>query len=148
MSRTMILAIFTAIALSVPGLGTAARAASPVGHWLTQDRSGVIAIAPCGAGLCGRIVGMAEWPATGVPRDVHGQPQCGLTIISVKPPSAGKRWHGRILDPSTGRVYGAQLWVGKGGRLHLRGYIGLPLLGATQIWTPYAAPVPQDCRLT
>ncbi|MDQ2801169.1 MAG: DUF2147 domain-containing protein [Pseudomonadota bacterium] len=150
--RTGTRTIFAVAVLAVSGAGLSARAEtapSPAGTWLTQDRSGVIAIAPCGNGLCGRIVGMAQWPTNGtVPHDVHGQPECGLTIISVAPPSSGRRWHGKITDPHNGSVYSAQLWVGRGGQLHLRGYIGLPLLGATQIWTPYRAPVPQDCRLT
>ena len=30
----------------------------PTGLWLTQDREGVIAVAPCGSNLCARIVGV------------------------------------------------------------------------------------------
>lgn len=123
--------------------------AAPIGQWLTQDRSGVIEIGPCGTSLCGRIVGMAEWPADGhVPVDVQGRPQCGLTIIADARPGSEDRWTGRITDPDTGHVYSAELWVDQGGQLHLRGYIGLPVFGATQVWTPYRAPVPKDCRLS
>lgn len=148
-SRHETLAVFVMAILAAPALARPAQAASPIGTWLTQDHSGVIAITPCGARLCGRIVGMVQRLTNGAaPHDVHGQPECGLTIISVAPPSgSGGRWHGSITDPDTGRVYSAELWVGTGGQLHLRGYIGLPLLGATQTWTPYRAPVPQDCRL-
>lgn len=131
-------------------LAGAARAAPqvPVGKWLTEDRGGVIEIEPCGASLCGRIVGMTgRRPDGTLPVDVQGRPQCGLTIISDAKPGSADRWTGRITDPETGHTYGAQLWVDHAGQLHLRGYLGLPLFGATQVWTPYRAPVPKDCRL-
>lgn len=129
----------------------AARAAptAPLGTWLTEDHGGVIEIAPCGASLCGRIVGIAELrPDGSLPVDVHGRSQCGLTIISDAKQGSNHKWTGQITDPETGHVYSAQLWLDQAGRLHLRGYIGLPLFGATQVWTPYRAPVPKDCRLT
>lgn len=107
----------------------------------------MIAIGPCGDGLCGRIAGILDWPADGhAPVDVDGQPQCGLTIISDVHPGSADRWAASITDPENGRVYDAQLWVDRAGRLHLRGYIGLPLFGQTQIWTPYPGPMPKDCR--
>lgn len=123
-------------------------ARSPAGQWLTQDHGAVIAIAPCRDSLCGRIVGILDWPADGhVPIDVHGQPQCGLAIISGVHPGSAGRPAASITDPEDGRVYDAQLWVDAAGRLHLRGYIGLPLFGQTQVWTPYSGPMPKDCRL-
>jgi len=147
MQSTALAALFGLSLASMPA--AAAQAIPPVGQWLTEDRSGVIAISPCGGALCGRIVGMAEWPTNGtVPVDVRGRPECGLTIISDARLSSAGRWDGRITDPDTGRIYNAQLWVDQAGRLHLHGYIGLPLFGMTQVWTPYLAPVPQNCRLT
>jgi uncharacterized protein (DUF2147 family) len=147
MQSTALAALFGLSLASMPA--AAAQATPPVGQWLTEDRSGVIAISPCGGALCGRIVGMAEWPTDGtVPVDVHGRPECGLTIISDAKLSSAGRWDSRITDPDTGRIYNAQLWVDQAGRLHLHGYIGLPLFGMTQVWTPYPAPVPPNCRLS
>jgi hypothetical protein len=31
--------------------------------------------------------------------------------------------------------------------LQVRGYVGLRLLGQTQVWTPYAGPLRPDCGL-
>ena len=121
---------------------------SPEGQWMTQERGAVIAIEPCGPRLCGRIVGIADWPADGsAPVDVHGRPQCGLAIITDVRPGSANRWAADITDPENGHVYDAQLWVDEDGQLHVRGYVGLPLFGETQVWTPYSAPVPRDCRL-
>lgn len=142
-------ALAALVGLSLASMPAAAQATPPVGQWLTEDRSGVIAISPCGGVLCGRIVGMAGWLTDGtVPVDVHGRPECGLTIISDARLSSAGRWDSQITDPDTGRIYNAQLWVDQDGRLHLRGCIGLPLFGMTQVWTPYPAPVPQNCRLS
>src|SRR5271170_972461 len=60
---------------------SATPAASPLGTWATSNGHGVIAIAPCGEALCGRIVGIDRAPTAPMPTDVNGRSQCGLTII-------------------------------------------------------------------
>ena len=117
------------------------------GRWLTKDRSTVIDIEPCDGRLCGRIVGMANWPAQGVPLDLHGQPECRETIIRDFRAAEPNLWKGDIINPNNGKVYDAELWLGRDTLLHLRGYIGLPLFGQTQIWTRYDGDLPPDCHL-
>ena len=47
----------------------------------------------------------------------------------------GDDWSGgEILDPEQGSVYRASLHVDRDGRLDVRGYIGVSLLGRTQVW--------------
>jgi hypothetical protein len=138
-------------ALLAAALMVAQPAAEPVeGLWLTQDREGVIEIAPCaGAGaLCGRIVGQAEpLLADGTrPMDVHGVPHCGLVILHDARKAEDGRWHGRITDPDDGSDWSCVIWV-EGGALHLRGYLLVPLLGQTQIWHPYGGHVSRDCHM-
>jgi len=42
---------------------------------------------------------------------------------------------GRILDPENGKEYRLRLTPIEGGRkLEVRGYIGAPILGRTQVW--------------
>jgi uncharacterized protein (DUF2147 family) len=66
------------------------------------------------------------------------QPVLGLTIINGVKASAGDAglWDGgTILDPNEGKVYKVRLKPVDGGKaLEVRGYIGLPLLGRTQVW--------------
>jgi uncharacterized protein (DUF2147 family) len=130
----------------------AAQMPTVAGLWLTENRGGVIDIASCGdagtATLCGRIVGLAEFEADGsAPRDWRGGTQCGLRIIEDARLTSDGVWEGRITDPRDGRVYGAELRLDETGRLRLRGYLGLPLLGSTQLWTRYTGGLTRDCHL-
>jgi uncharacterized protein (DUF2147 family) len=137
-----------AMTLAVCLLGGGAAAAKTVaGQWLTEDGGGVIRIAPCGAVLCGRIVGMTDFGPSGTPKDVQGRSQCGLEIIHELRQSEAGLWSGTITNPEDGRTYDAQLSVDAAGRLLVRGFLGIPLFGATQIWTPYPGVLTEECRM-
>jgi uncharacterized protein (DUF2147 family) len=82
-----------------------------------------------------------------MPTDVLGRPQCGLTIISNQKLKVDGTWWGEITDPRDGDRYHAILWVDEGGNLHLRGFIGIPQLGATQIWHKFTGRLTNECRL-
>lgn len=121
---------------------------TPAGQWLTEGRDAVIGIAPCGAVLCGRILGVTlDRPGDPVPTDQQGRTQCGLTIIRAITPDSDGGWSARITDPRAGKEYRARMSLDGLGRLRVRGYLGIPLFGQTEVWTPYAARVPEDCRL-
>ncbi|MXP64840.1 DUF2147 domain-containing protein [Roseomonas sp. M0104] len=134
------------IVLAAAGPVAAQDAASPIGQWLIPDGEGVIEIGSCGRSLCGWITGMALGsPGEPVPRDAYGRPQCGLQILTMQPD--GEVWRGTIMDPRDGAVWRAEMWLGTDGNLRLRGYLGIPLLGRTQTWTPFAGRILPGCRL-
>ena len=120
---------------------------SPAGTWLTANGHGVIAIAQCGDALCGRIVGIDREPTEPMPTDVHGRSQCGLTIITNERPTGDGTWLGEITDPRDGSTYQAKLWLDEDGNLRLRGFIGIPMLGSTQIWRKFTGHLTADCAL-
>jgi uncharacterized protein (DUF2147 family) len=65
----------------------------------------------------------------------HDKPVVGMTIMwGVK--RDGDVWNGgQILDPHIGKTYKVRLKLADGGRkLDVRGYIGFPLLGRSQVW--------------
>jgi uncharacterized protein (DUF2147 family) len=126
---------------------SAAPMTSPVGTWLTASGHGVVAIAQCGDALCGRIVGIDREPTEPMPTDVHGRSQCGLTIITNERPTGDGTWLGEIADPRDGSTYHAKLWLDADHNLHLRGFIGIPLLGSTQIWRKFTGHLTAECGL-
>jgi uncharacterized protein (DUF2147 family) len=117
-----------------------------LGLWQTEDKRGVIRFGPCGATLCGVIVGTDPGKNGAVLRDIQGRPQCHLSIVNDLRPGQDSRLHGTVTDPEDGRVYGAEVWVPADGVLRLRGYIGLPILGATQLWPRYHGSIGADCQ--
>jgi uncharacterized protein (DUF2147 family) len=138
---------FAAAALVVAGLQgpAAAQGGGPNGRWLTQDRDGVIEIDACGRSLCGRIIALfRDRPGSAVPTDIHGRPLCGLQILEMN--TGQGKWSGSITDPRDGSTWQAEMRIGDDGHLHLRGYLGIPLLGRTQIWTRYAGRILENCR--
>jgi uncharacterized protein (DUF2147 family) len=69
--------------------------------------------------------------------DRKNQPKIGMEIIRGGQKAEGKdSWEGgKILDPENGKEYRLRLTPTEGGRkLEVRGYIGTPLLGRTQVW--------------
>ena len=67
--------------------------------------------------------------------DLRNRPLAGLRILwDLK--HVGAEWTaGQILDPKSGKVYRCTLSLTDGGRtLKVRGYIGMAMLGRTQLW--------------
>jgi uncharacterized protein (DUF2147 family) len=65
----------------------------------------------------------------------HDQPIVGMQILTGLRRANGHYAGGEILDPDDGRVYRAEARLIEHGRhLSLRGYIGLPILGRSQVW--------------
>lgn len=67
--------------------------------------------------------------------DEKDAPMLGLTIVKGMKREGNKYQDGTILDPRDGTVYHAQMEVSQDGqKLAVRGYLGIPLLGQTQVW--------------
>jgi len=67
--------------------------------------------------------------------DQKNLPELGLVMIKGMQRNGRHYEKGTILDPRDGSVYNAQLEVTEDGqKLKLRGYVGIPLLGQTQVW--------------
>jgi uncharacterized protein (DUF2147 family) len=144
------LALILSFGLSI-GPSMADQPSDPTGRWITAQHNAVIQIFPCGADMCGDIVGLVPAnPDAGMPTDWQGRPQCGLTIINTAPATDADGtpvWRGTVLDPRNGSVYQAKIKLDQDRHLELHGYIGLPIFGQTQTWTPYSGRTLSDCRL-
>lgn len=142
------LSVIAAVAIAIVAPFASARPSSPVGTWSTANGHGVVAIEPCGDAICGRIVGIERQPTEPIPTDVNGRSECGLTIITNQRPTSDGSWVGQITDPRDGRTWQAQISVDEAGNLRLRGFLGVPLLGVTQVWHKFTGRLTSDCGLT
>jgi uncharacterized protein (DUF2147 family) len=136
-----------ALLLAVVGLPVPARsaAATPVGLWYAEDGAAQVAIEPCGNALCGRVVWLrSPLDDDGCDlRDRHNPAPrlrsrrvIGLEVLQgLKPQPSGAWGSGSIYDPATGNTYTCNLALDGDNRLRLRGYVGIPLLGRTTMWT-------------
>jgi uncharacterized protein (DUF2147 family) len=143
--RRLLPALFALALLAAIARPAAAQEPSAFGRWLTEDGKGVVEMYPCGAELCGKVVWLAEpLNPRGAPRTdvmnpdatLRGRPACGLQIMGgFKRRSAAEWQDGWIYAPPSGKTYTAQLKLRDPATMDLRGYVGIPLFGETQVWT-------------
>jgi uncharacterized protein (DUF2147 family) len=67
--------------------------------------------------------------------DLKGKPLVGMVILYDldKTPNGGKG--GKIIDPSSGKIFSCYIELVDPNRLKLRGYLGTPTVGKTSYWT-------------
>ncbi len=66
--------------------------------------------------------------------ELRGRPLIGMTIIRGLKKKGDSYGGGTVLDPDSGKVYDCRLTLmDEGRRLNLRGYVGNPMLGRSQI---------------
>ncbi len=137
---SLCLAALTSVAAALP-----AHASDVSGFWLTESRNAIVQISPCGASVCGSVVWLAEPTfADGTPKfdgnnpdpALQTRPICGLPMIGDFTRAADGEWtDGFIYDPEGGDLYKSKMRLTQEGNLYVRGYVGIPLLGKSQIWT-------------
>jgi uncharacterized protein (DUF2147 family) len=120
---------------------------SPVGLWKSiDDGSGkptaLIRITDNGGELQGKIEKLFREPGeeqnpkcvacTDARKD---QPILGMTIVNGLKKHGDDYEDGEILDPKNGKVYKSKVTLKDGGKkLDVRGYIGVPMFGRSQVW--------------
>lgn len=118
------------------------------GQWTTFDdrthqERATVEIVGDGRTFTGRIVALHTAPGedpeprctncSGPDRD---QPVLGLEIMHVTAASDGRTYEGRILDPDEGLRYRCIVTPDADGKeLSIRGYVGIPALGRTVVWS-------------
>jgi len=130
--------IFVVVVVVCMGASLHAQASSIVGDW--QEPGGaVIEIEPCTSGLCLRLLSLS--PHSPDTTDVNN-PDAALRRRALCNLEIGSQFHlsdathasgGMLYDPKSGRTYRGTMDV-EGNSLHLRGYVGIPLFGRTEVW--------------
>lgn len=124
-----------------------AQTASPIGLWKTiDDETGkpkaLVRITEQNGALEGKIEKLFREPNEDQnPKCVSctdsrkNQPIVGMTIVSGLKKDGNEYTGGEILDPAKGKVYKSKATLRDGGqKLEVRGYIGAPMFGRSQIW--------------
>ena len=119
---------------------------SPVGNWTTiDDKTGkeraVVEISQLDDKLYGTIQKVYKQAGDlghciKCPGKFKDKNIVGLTFLWDLKKSGNNVWSsGQILDPKNGKIYRAKATLSKNGKkLYVRGYMGVSLLGRTQVW--------------
>jgi uncharacterized protein (DUF2147 family) len=120
---------------------------SPIGRWKTIDDSShkpkaIVEIYDQGGKLYGKIIKLFREPGE------EADPKCdkctgakknqrviGMVILEGLKQDGDEWKGGTILDPDNGKTYRCKIKLEKG-KLKVRGFIGVSLLGRTQYWHP------------
>ena len=138
-------------------LASTASAQSPsvMGTWLTASGIAQVRIGPCpdpaSGPICGLVVGLIN------PRGPDGNAVAPDMATDYRNPDPALRtrkvigmpliWgfkktsdpntfeEGQIYNGENGKTYNANISLQPDGKLRLRGYVGTPMFGETQLWT-------------
>ena len=145
-SAAFILGAAMIVAAAAPGQ-------SIEGRWLTEKKSGIVEIYRCaGDALCGKLVWVRIKPddknqaavdLNNPTPDQRSRSLCGLVMMSGFKSDEPNSWtEGWVYNPEDGNNYHANMTLQADGTLRLRGYVGISLLGASEMWTRFGDAVP------
>jgi len=155
--KTQIISLFAVLALAGASAGSISSGDAVLGIWKTYDAQGEVncrlEIYKEGEKYFAKIVSLTEpnWPAdddqgmAGKPKndrhnpnpELRNRPIIGLRFMHDFVYNAAKKmWtDGRIYDPECGKTYKCKMTLTSESKLQVRGYIGISLLGRTEVWT-------------
>jgi uncharacterized protein (DUF2147 family) len=147
--------LLAAVALCLVAATTSAQQGTVMGTWLTASGVAQVRIGPCpdaaSGPLCGFVVGLIN------PKGPDGQvvaPDVATDYRNESPTLRSRKvigmpliWgfkktadpnvfeDGKIYNGENGKTYNANISLQPDGKLRLRGYVGTPMFGETQLWT-------------
>jgi len=124
------LGIAGVFSVALSGLALAGEGAN--GVWMLDSGKVTVRITPCGASLCGAIVGLAKpLNKEGKPKvdrknpneSLRNRPLMGLTILANMRPAGENRWSGTIYNADDGRTYSSYMKL-SGSNMKVKGCVG------------------------
>ena len=147
--------LLVAATLLVCPLSAAAQTPSVMGTWMTESKKAHVHLKPCPDASRGPVCGVVA--ALFSPRGPDGvvvEPEAATDVHNRDPAQRGRKILGMVMlydfkkgsEPNSfeegtiysaenGKTYSANISLQADGTLRLRGYVGTPLFGETQIWT-------------
>ena len=135
--------LFVSLVSAGPALATEADAV--VGEWYTKDNKALVKIYKQDDVYNGKIIwlkepknedGSVKLDTNNPDEAQRGQPIIGLNLVKGFNYNGENKWaDGTIYDPDNGKTYKCKMSLNDDGTLKVRGFIGVSLIGRTQVWT-------------
>ncbi len=142
-ARTVVFATMMAILTS----GALADTSSPAGVWKTIDdktkkERSIVRITEVNGEFKGVVEKVFDQPGDDPAHlckdckdERKDKPIVGMTILWGLKKDGGTWAGGEILDPKNGKIYRCKMTLGEDGKtLNVRGFIGISLIGRSQVW--------------
>lgn len=120
------------------------------GFWRDSDGEVILEVLPCGQARCAKVVWLkSPLGPDGLPlRDYKNsdpklavRPVCGMDVITgMEKQSDGSWGGGTVYVPDVGMSFSGKALIQSPTEVKVTGYIGIPLFGASEVWTKVAAP--------
>ncbi len=112
-----------------------------LGIWFNEEKDAKIKVFKENGKFYGKIVwqkageGVSSYDENNPDPELKKRKKVGLIILTNFEFDDGQWEDGEIYDPKSGKTYSCIIKLQKDGNLHVRGYIGISLLGRTTHWT-------------
>lgn len=137
--------LFILFSLLLSSIAVNAQSADAViGKWLNKDGDAHIQIYKKGNTYAGKLAWLkAPNDEAGKPKTDKNNPNeklktrsiLGLEILTGFVFNDGTWEDGKIYDPKSGKVYSCKLSLDDANKLNVRGYVGVSMLGRTDVWS-------------
>lgn len=145
------------LAVIVAALGAAIASVTAVqagekldGFWMDSDGEVILEFGPCGDSRCGKVAWLKKplGPDGLLLRDyrnadpnLKSRPVCGLEVVTgFKKQTDGAWGGGTVYVSDWGTSYSGFAEVLSPTSVKVTGYVGLPIFGASEVWTKVSSP--------
>jgi uncharacterized protein (DUF2147 family) len=127
---------------STPALAQKIKADDIIGIWVAGENKAKVQIYKSGNRYYGKITWLKNPMKDGKPKTDNKNPDpklrhtpiVGLVVLKNFVFDDGEWLSGNIYDPSNGKEYSCKITMPDINTLKVRGYIGISLLGRTEVW--------------
>ncbi|MET1056273.1 MAG: DUF2147 domain-containing protein [Pedobacter sp.] len=139
MRQFSMLLLFTVLSFT----GFAQNKDAILGKWINSTGEAHVEIFKTGVKYNGKIVwlktqkdekGIVKTDLKNPDVSLRSKPILGMQILRDFVYEDGKWTDGKIYDPKSGKTYSCNMNIKENGDLNMRGYIGVSLLGRSEVW--------------
>ena len=140
-SRLSILLLIAITCIISSNLYAQANPDAILGVWFNEEKDAKIKVFKEDGKFYGKIVwhktgdDISSYDENNPDPELQKRKKVGLVILTDFEFDDGQWEDGDIYDPKSGKTYSCVIKLQKDGDLHVRGYIGISLIGRTAKWT-------------